>query len=50
MFLFKQNALQVVDEEKELLRFVLQFDDGTLLKLCKKLNGEETDTIIKGLY
>lgn len=49
-FYFKQNALQVVDEEKELLRFVLQFDDGTLLKLCKKLNNEETETIVKGLY
>jgi hypothetical protein len=49
-FYFKQNALEVIDEEKELLKFVLQFDDGTLLKLCKKLNGEKTDTIIKGLY
>lgn len=49
-FYFKQNANEVVDEEKELLKFVLQFDDGTLLKLCKRLNGEETSTIVKGLY
>ncbi len=49
-FHFKQNALQIADDEKELLRFVLQFDDGTLLKLCKRLNGEQTDTIVKGLY
>lgn len=43
-FHLKANALQVVNEEKSLLNFVLQFDDGTLLKICKKLNNEKEDT------
>ncbi len=45
-FHLKDNALKVVNEEKDLLNFVLQFDDGTLYKLCKKLNGEEHSSII----
>lgn len=40
----KDNALEVHSDEKELLHFVLQFADGTLYKLAKKLNGEEIDT------
>ncbi len=49
-FYFKQNYAQIPAEEKELLTFIRMFDDGTLLKLAKRLNGEETETIIKGLY
>lgn len=37
----KDNALLVVPEERPLLKFVLEFADGTLYKLCKKLNNEE---------
>ncbi len=40
----KQNALYVSSEEKELLHFVLDFSDGTLLKLAKKLNKEKEDS------
>lgn len=39
-----QNALEVSPEEKELLSFILKFADGTLFRLCKKLNGEKLDT------
>ncbi len=42
--LFKENALQITPEEKELLRFVMDFTDGTLLKLAKRLNKEKTNT------
>lgn len=40
----KENALHVSPEEKGLLRFVLDFADGTLLRFCKKLNGEKQDS------
>lgn len=40
----KDNALSVSAEEKQLLRFVLDFADGTLYKLAKKLNGETKDS------
>lgn len=36
----KQNMLQVVPEEHHILQFVLDYYDGTLDTLCKKLNGE----------
>ena len=38
--MFVINALEIVDEEKGLLNFVLKFTDGTLLAMAKKLNGE----------
>lgn len=38
--LFKDNALEISPEEKDLLRFVMDFTDGTLLKLAKRLNKE----------
>ncbi len=41
----KDNALLVAPEERELLDFVLKFADGTLFRLCKKLNGEKATTI-----
>ena len=34
------HALDVVESERELLKFVLSYNDGTLLKIAKKLNGE----------
>lgn len=39
------NALQVANEERELLKYVLAFHDGTLLKLAKELNGEKAHSI-----
>jgi hypothetical protein len=38
---FKNNILQIVESERDLLKFILDFSDGTLLKLAKKLNGEK---------
>lgn len=38
---FIRDALQVPDEEKELLNYVLSFSDGTLFQLAKRLNGEK---------
>jgi len=38
------NALELPPEQRELLEFVMDFTDGTLLNLAKKLNGEEKDT------
>jgi hypothetical protein len=49
-FYFKENYAQIPPEEKDLLQFIRMFDDGTLLKLAKRVNGEETETIVKGLY
>lgn len=45
-FTFRQNILHIVPEERELLKFVLDFDDGTLYKKCKKFNGEELESIL----
>lgn len=38
------NRNNVVESERELLKFVLEFHDGTLLKRAKKLNGETEDS------
>lgn len=43
---FVMNALDVLDEEKELLNFVLQFTNGDLDLLAKKLNNEKDGLII----
>lgn len=40
----KEHALEVPPEEKELLNFVLDFSDGTLLRRAKKLNKEKEDS------
>ena len=40
---YKINALSVIAEEKALLHDILDFYDGTLLELAKKLNGELPD-------
>ena len=42
--ILKNNALNIVPEERELLRFVLDFSDGTLYKLAKSLNHEQLDS------
>ncbi len=41
----KNNKHLIVKEEQQLLSFVLAFDEGKLLQLCKKLNGEKEDSI-----
>lgn len=38
--MYKQNALTIPKEEKELLRYVLDFEDGSLLKKTLKMNNE----------
>jgi hypothetical protein len=40
----KMHALEVAQDEKELLRFVLEFADGTLFKVAKHYNNEEADS------
>ena len=40
----KENALYVAPQERELLKYVLAFEDGTLFKLAKELNGEKDDS------
>lgn len=47
---FKKNAHLVTQEEKQLLQFVLDFYDNTLLKVSKRLNNEEEKSpfLIKG--
>lgn len=42
--LLRDNALQVAPEEQGLLKHVLDFADGTLFKLAKKLNKECADS------
>ena len=42
--LFKENAAIIAPEEIALRDFVLDFDDGTLFKKMKKLNGEKDDS------
>lgn len=42
----KRFPLDVPPEESELRDFVLSFEDGSLLKLSKKLNGEQQDALI----
>lgn len=44
----QENAILVAPEERDLLRCVLSFSDGTLYQLAKKLNREEaTSNIIQ---
>ena len=45
----KQEHLSLPDTQRKLLQFAVEFSDGTLLKLAKKLNGEvEPSLIMKG--
>jgi len=45
-FHLKNNAVEVHPDEKELLKCVLDFDDGTLFKMCKKFNNEKEDSTL----
>ena len=46
---FKEHALEIAPEEKELLYFVMEFYDGDLLKKSKRLNRElATSNILEG--
>lgn len=38
--MFKENKDKIVPEERSLLKFILDYYDGTLFQLAKKLNGE----------
>jgi hypothetical protein len=40
----KTHALEVVSEEKELLKFVLEFADGTLFKKAQQYNKEHIES------
>lgn len=46
----RENALLVQDDFKELLQFVLDYYDGTLLKRCRELNGEDDLLPLKEPY
>lgn len=48
--MLRDNALQIPDLERDLLRFVLDFYDDTLMKLSKKLNGEFLETPLLTAY
>jgi len=37
---FRENKDKIVPEERSLLQFILDYYDGTLYRLSKKLNGE----------
>lgn len=39
-----ENAVHVIKEEQQLLKYVLDFTDGTLYRVCKKWNKEEDDS------
>ena len=39
-----EHAHEVAKEERELLGFVVKFNNGSLYRLMKKLNGEKLDT------
>jgi hypothetical protein len=41
----KNNALEVVEEERDLLKFVLDFADGTLFKQALELNHENPNAL-----
>lgn len=38
---YRNNALDAGDEEKHLLKYILDYYDGTLLSRCRELNGED---------
>lgn len=42
--LLYENAIQVASEERQLLQHVLDFKDGTLLRLAKQYNGEQVNS------
>jgi len=38
--MMKERSLELPKEERQLLQFVLEDSDGTLLRKCRQLNGE----------
>jgi hypothetical protein len=40
--IYRDHCLEVDPEERDLLQFVLEFYDGSLLRKCKILNNEES--------
>lgn len=48
--IFHENADIIVPEERELLDYIEMFYDGTLMRLARKLNGEniETGIVLEG--
>ncbi len=40
-----KNHLYVAEEERGLLKYVVAFQDGTLFKLAKELNGEKLESV-----
>jgi len=44
--LYYQNAIHVHADEKQLLSYILDFLDGSLLKKCKELNNETDKSLM----
>jgi len=44
--LFRNHVLEIAPNERVLLKYVLDYYDGTLLRLAKKLNGEKDDSVL----
>ena len=44
--MLKDNAMLVMPEERQLLQFVLDFADGSLFEMAKRLNGETQESIM----
>ena len=44
--MLRENAMYVMPEERQLLQFVLDFADGSLFEVAKRLNGETPDSIL----
>lgn len=42
--LFKDNILSIAPEERPLLQYILDFEDKTLLRLSRTLNGEDIES------
>lgn len=47
---YRSRPLDVPKEEKALLMDILSFYDGSLLKKCKKLNGELKESSVSGSF
>jgi len=43
---FMSNAMTIAKDKRDILRYVLDFEDGTLLRIAKKFNGESEGSII----
>ena len=43
-FYLRDNAFMIAPDEQDILKYVLAFDNGTLFKTAKKLNGEKIES------